>query len=246
MLIQSLPASSGATWLRDGWRLFRQQPLGLSAMVVAYLMILFVPALIPLIGLAISGTLAPFATLGLLAACREVEARRAPTVQVFLRPFQDARTRTPMLQLGLINAALLLTIAALSTFFSTPAPATPPASLNDLPINDILVQLVLYMPVLVLMWFAPVLVGWHALTPGKAMFGSVVACGRNMTALLVFSLVVGAVMLAVSFLAVSVLSAFVTSREAMSVLLAPVALLLMTVVQVSFYPMYRAVFSETP
>lgn len=242
MLINTVPASAGALWLRDGWRLFARQPLGLSAMVVVYLMMLLVPALIPVAGLALSGVLAPFATVALLAACREVDARRAPNIGLFAQPFQDARARGPMFQLGMINAALVLTVALLGNLLGGPEPEGPPASLTDIPVDLIALQLVLYTPVLMLMWFAPVLVGWHRLTPGKAMFGSVVACWRNKLALLVYGVVVTLVMTAASAVVVVVFGAIFTSREALSLVLAPLALVLMTLVQASFYPMYKSVF----
>ncbi|MGE5339361.1 MAG: BPSS1780 family membrane protein [Gemmatimonadota bacterium] len=242
MLIGKVPATAGALWLRDGWRLFARQPLGLSAMVVVYLMMLFVPALVPFIGIAISAVLAPFATFALLAACREVDAKRTPNVGLFVQPFQDARVRTPMFQLGIINAGLVVTVALLGNLFGGSEPAAPPASLQDIPLDAVALQLLLYTPVLMLMWFAPVLVGWHRLTPGKAMFGSVVACWRNKGALLVFGVVVTAMMMATSAVIVGLLAPLMASRQALSLVLAPLALVLMTLVQASFYPMYRSVF----
>lgn len=244
MLIRSVPASTGALWVRDGWRLLARQPLGLPAMVVVYMMMLLVPALLPLpfIGLAISGVLAPFATLALLAACREVDHKRAPTMAVFAQPFRDEKVRVPLFRLGLLNAALLIVVATLATVLGPPEPATPPISLQDIQLDALVLQLVLYTPVLMLMWFAPPLVGWHAMGPGKAMFGSVVACWRNKWALLVYALTASALMLAVSLVSVSIFSALVSSGQTLSVLLAPIALLLMTILQASFYVMYRSIF----
>jgi hypothetical protein len=246
MLIRTVPASSGALWVREGWRLFAKQPLALSAMVVAYMMILLVPALLPLplVGIAISGVLAPFATVGLLAACREVDRRNMPTMALFAQPFRDPAARVQLLRLGLINAALLLLIASIATLLGPPVPAEPPKTLQEIPLDAIVLQLVLYVPVLMLMWFAPLLVGWHAMTPGKAMFGSVVACWLNKGALLLYALTASALMMAVSLVSVGLFSALVASREALSVLLAPVALLLMTIVQASFYAMYKSVFGS--
>ena len=40
MLIHSLPAAAGLIWVREGWRLVRRQPLGLSSMVVVYVTML--------------------------------------------------------------------------------------------------------------------------------------------------------------------------------------------------------------
>jgi hypothetical protein len=48
--------------------------------------------------------------------------------------------------------------------------------------------------------------------------------------------------MAVSLAAVGILSTLISSRQVLSMLLAPIALLMMTIVQASFYPMYRSLF----
>jgi hypothetical protein len=47
-------------------------------------------------------------------------------------------------------------------------------------------------------------------------------------------------------IAVMLLGTLTSSRELMSIVIAPLALVLMTVVQASLYPMYRSVFVDTP
>jgi hypothetical protein len=246
MQIRTVPPASGAAWLRDGWRLFKRQPLGLPAMVVVYLMMLFLPALLPFVGIAISGVLAPFATVGLMTACREVASGRTPNPSVFGQPFQERNPhRIKLFRLGLINASLVLLLAMLFALVGDDGRAPPAdgqATLADLPWDMLLLQLLAYTPVLVLMWFAPLLAGWHGLGPAKAMFGSVVACGRNLRALLVYGLVAGAASLVASTVVVGVLAMLVSSRELLSLLLAPFGLVLMTIMQASFYPMYRSIF----
>ena len=246
MQINTAPASAGLAWLREGMRLFVRQPIGMPAMVVVYLMMLLAPALLPIIGIAISGVLAPFASVGLLTACRDVAAGRMPTPMAFAQPFRPSPARLQMLRLGIINAILLLIVATLAALLTPELPGgEAPQSLQDVPLNALLVQLLLYMPVMALMWFAPVLAGWHGIAPAKAMFGSVVACWRNMGAMLVFGLAAGALTLGVSVAAVMLLTSLISSRELVSILMAPLALVLMTVVQASLYPMYRSVFVDT-
>lgn len=247
MQIRTVPATSGAAWLRDGWQLFRQQPLGLPAMVVVYLMMLLLPALLPFIGIAISGVLAPFATVGLMTACRDVASGRAPNPSVFAQPFQEGNpNRIKLFRLGLINASLVLLLATLFALVDDgrAPPVDGQATLADVPWDMLLLQLLAYTPVLVLMWFAPLLAGWHGLGPAKAMFGSAVACGRNVGALFVFGLVAGAASLVASTVVVGALAMLVSSRELLSLILAPFALVMMTIVQASFYPMYRSIFSD--
>jgi hypothetical protein len=241
--IRSLPASFGAAWLRDGWRLLRRQPLGLPAMVVMYLFMLLVPATIPFVGLAISGVLSPFATLGLMTACREVEGGRAPNPGVYAQPFQESTQRGRLFRLGLINAGLLLVVATGAGLLAG-GTREESSSLENVPVRELALQLLLYAPVMVAMWFAPFLAGWHGLEAGKAMFGSVVACWRNLTPLIVYGLLAFAIMVGVSFLAVSVLAPLLHSSQVLSLVLAPVGLALMTLIQASFYPMYRSIFVE--
>lgn len=246
MQINMLPASTGLTWLREGMRLFGRQPVGLPAMVVVYLMMLLAPALLPIVGIAISGVLAPFASVGLLTACRDVAEGRMPTPMAFAQPFKPTPARQQMLRLGIINAILLLVVASLAAVLAPEPPeGGPPQSLQDLPLEALLVQLLLYLPVMALMWFAPVLAGWHAIAPVKAMFGSVVACWRNLGAMLIFGVAAGAFTLAISVVAVMLLTSLTSSRELLSMLLAPLALVLMSIVQASLYPMYRSVFASS-
>jgi hypothetical protein len=247
MQINILPASSGLTWLREGMRLFARQPIGLPAMVVLYLMMLIVPALLPIIGIAISGVLAPFASIGLLGACRDVAEGRMPTPLAFAQPFRPTPARPKLLQLGIINAILLLVVATLAMLLTPEPPGgEAPQSLHDVPLQSLLVQLLLYLPVMMLMWFAPVLTGWHGIAPAKSMFGSVVACWRNMGAMTVFGLAAAALTLGISVAAVMLLTSLITSREVMSIVMAPLALVLMSIVQAALYPMYRSVFVDSP
>lgn len=244
MQILSLPASYGAAWLRDGWRLLKRQPLGLPAMVVLYLFMLLVPATLPYVGVALSGVLGPFATVGLMGACRDVSAGRAPMPTVFAAPFQDAARRQLLFRLGVINAAMLMVVVSVARLLAGAAPAAQPQSLDELPLAELMLQLLLFAPVMILMWFAPLLAGWHGHGPAKAMFASAVACWRNKAALTVYGLLAFAILVGVSLLTVSLASLLFSSRQLLSIVLAPVGLALLTLIQASFYPMYRSIFSD--
>jgi len=177
-----------------------------------------------------------------MTACRDVDAGRAPNPGVYAQPFQEPGPRARLFRLGLINAGLLMLVVTIAGFFGGEA-TEQPASLEKLPVRELTLQLLLYLPVMVAMWFAPFLAGWHGLEAGKAMFGSFVACWRNMGPLTVFGVLTMAVLVGVSFIAVAVLGALLASPQLLSLLLAPVGLALMTLVQASFYPMYRSIFA---
>jgi len=246
MQINSVSAGSGVRWLVDGMRLLRRQPLGLPAMVVVYLMMLLLPAAIPLVGLAIAGVLGPFATVGLMQCCREAAQGRAPSPALYVQPFRDERNRLQLFRLGLINAGLLVLVTVVASLIAPQETSAAPQSIEDLPLQSLVVQMLLYSPVMTLMWFAPLLTGWHGASPGKAMFGSAVACLRNLGAMLVYGVAALALMTAVMFVLIGGLAAVIASREALSFVVAPVVLVLMTIVQASFYPMYLSIFSTEP
>ena len=242
MLIHSLPAAAGLIWVREGWRLVRRQPLGLSSMVVVYVTMLLLPLLLPAIGIIVSGILAPFATLGLMNVCQAVHQGRPPLINSFAAPFKPAAARIQLFRLGLLNAALLSVIATVVMLAG--GDRAEQQALDEVPWDLIVLQLLLYAPVLAMMWFAPPLAGWNGLTAGKAVFGSVVGCMRNLTPMLVYGLAISALTFGSASLVGGALTVLGLSRQGLVVLLTPLVLLLMTVVQATFYPMYRAIYTQ--
>jgi len=73
---------------------------------------------------------------------------------------------------------------------------------------------------------------------GKFLIGSA-GIQRSM---LIFGVAATVLTLGVSVVAAMLLTSLTSSRELLSILMAPLALVLMTIVQGSLYPMYRAVF----
>lgn len=250
MQIRSLPASAGAIWLRDGWRLLKRQPIGLSAMVVVYVFALLLPVLVPLpyVGLVLLGVISPFATLGLMAAFREVTAGRLPTPALFAQTLQDAATRAALFRLGIVHAGLMVVVVVISGLIVGPLPAasgSDTADMEALQPERMAAVMLLYAPVMVAMWFSPMLAGWHGASVGKAMFGSAVAFWRNKGAMTVYAILALGIMFVVSA-ATTALIGTVFSGQAAPVVAAPIALALTTYIQASFYPMYRSVFTDTP
>lgn len=245
MQINSVPAGTGLRWIVASLRLLRRQPLGLPAMVVVYTMLLLAPVMIPGVGLLLSGILGPFATVGLMQCFRDADEGRAPVPAAFVQPFTDARRRNNLFRLGAINAGLLMLVAVAATLVAPapPAEGSAPQSIADLQLQPMLLQLLFYAPVAVLMWFAPLLAGWHDMTPGKAMFGSVVACARNAAPLLLYGMAIVGLVTAASVLVISLLSVLIASREVLGFFAAPLVIVLTTIVQGSFYPMYRSIFT---
>lgn len=251
MQVHQVPALGGALWLREGWRLFRRQPIGLPAMVVFYLLLLFVPLLLPppYLGIALSTVVSPFATVGLMTACREIVLGRAPTVIVFAVAFREPSARARLLRLGMINVVLVLLLATLFSMLeldgvSVDTPAETAPGLQDINWASMLLQLVAFAPVLALMWFSPLLVAWHGMTPAKAMFGSAIACLRNVGSLFVYGNIVVLFVFVVSFVVLGAIGLVTSSQSVQSMFIAPVGLVVVSIVQASFYAMYVSIFSQ--
>lgn len=227
-------------------KLLRRQPLGLPAMTVIYLL-LHLPALLPVAGMAVATVLAPFATLGLMAACREVASGRAPSPNVYLGLFQNAAQRRALIQLGVANAILTVVALVLMLLMGLSEPLAEPAT-NDGPLqlnwSSVAAALAFYVPIVVLMWFSPMLVGWHGTPVLKALFGSALACWRNKIPMLVYGVALICVIVAVGAVVQGVLAVLGASAQLVSMVTAPLALVLLAMMQGGFYAMYVDVFED--
>ncbi len=105
-----------------------------------------------------------------------------------------------------------------------------------------------YLPIALLMWYAPMLVAWHGLPPGKAIFFSIVAVWRNRSAFIVY----GAAWLAI-WMVLSIGVGIVLGVMGMlglgsfaALLAVPLVMLLLTCMYCSVYPTYSTVFVVEP
>ena len=253
MRINACAATDGVRWVTQGLRLLVRQPLGLPAMTVIYFF-MHMLVIFGAVGVIITAVVSPFAVLGLMGACREIAAGRMPTPAVYITPFKEPGQRKRLLQLGAANAALIVVVSLLILLAGvgeliqvdgSKAPTMADIDWDNVRWGNVIGVLLLTAPILLLMWFAPMLAGWHGAGPGKAMFGSLVACWRNMSAMLVFGLAVSAVILAAATVLGVLLGLLGSSKELISILFAPASLVLLAVVQAGTYAMYTAVIGES-
>jgi hypothetical protein len=249
MQVRTVSAAAGWTWLREGLALLRRQAFAFTALVVLYSMVLMVVANIPLIGLPLAAILVPFGTLGITAAGRDAERNVMPLPSLLIDGFKGPQ-RNALLSLGVIHAGLILVLVLVTTLFARDelanwkivegqVDATTVAA--NMPWDAITVATLVYVPILMLTWFAPQLVAWHRQPVAKALFFSLFACWRNRWPFLVLGLAFAALVMAVSWLFSMLMSLLGVSPQLGSMLLAPIALLLTSVAYSTQYPIYRAV-----
>jgi len=100
----------------------------------------------------------------------------------------------------------------------------------------------LYLPVMMLFWFAPPLAAWQASGAAKALFFSFFACLMNWRAFLAYGAVTAVVTLVIPFAALTVLTLAAALRFPAASLVFPLLLIVLPTLFASFYASYRDVF----
>lgn len=249
MHVRTLSAAAGWAWLREGLQILRRQAFAFTALIILYSMVLMLVANIPLVGLPLAAILVPFGTLGITAAGRDAERNVMPLPSLLIDGFKGPQ-RNALLKLGVVHAGLILVLVVITTLFARDELANwqivegqvdSATVAANMPWDAISVAALVYLPILMLTWFAPQLVAWHRQPVAKALFFSLFACWRNRWPFLVLGLAFTALVVAVSWLFSTLMSVLGVSPQLGSMLLAPIALLLTSVAYSTQYPIYRAV-----
>ena len=193
MKLHIAPAQHGAVWARLGIRTFWRQPLAFTGLFFIFMTVLSVCSLIPVLGHFLALALIPAATLGLMAATREVELGKFPMPTVLAVAFRagNAKKRDMMIlgvlyAFGLIGVMMLTALVdggAFARIYLTGAALDTETLTRPEFQNAVWFSLLFYMPLSALFWFAPALVHWHGVPAIKSLFFSVVACMRNWRAI---------------------------------------------------------------
>ena len=102
----------------------------------------------------------------------------------------------------------------------------------------------IYLPASMMFWHAPALVQWHAISPLKSVFFSLVACWRNIWALTVYTIVWFGVFMAVAML-VALAGMLMGSDEAVNIPLFPALLVTAAAFFASMLFSFEACFDAT-
>lgn len=238
----------GASWLAEGWAMFRISPLGWLALVFAYWLVMTLASVLPLVGVVLASVLVPPFTVGFMAAARSA-SRRGPVELALL--FDGFRSGLAgQLVLGAIYFACLAAILGASSLADGGALARWMLT-GERPADEVLqspaffgalaLAAALYVPVMMMYWFAPPLAAWRSVAPAKALFFSFFACVMNWRAFLAYGAVTALVALGVPLAVLSVL-VLAGLRVAALSLVFPIILVLLPTLFASFYAGYRDIF----
>lgn len=204
---RTVEADRGLAWWSEAWRLFTPA-VGVWLLIAILLFILnLVLALIPMVGNVAGQLLFPIFAGGLMLGCRAVDRGEPLTVGHLFAGFG---TRTgPLFIVGLIYTAIAVAIAVvvfgLLLLFFGAAIVSQLWHLQDLQdplamastlggmllaiLVGMLVFLLLYLPLLMAVWFAPALVVLRGVEPLEAMRLSFNGCLRNIVPFLIYGLI---------------------------------------------------------
>ncbi|MDP4909388.1 MAG: BPSS1780 family membrane protein [Burkholderiaceae bacterium] len=247
-----LPALAGWTWVRDGWSLFRTQPLAFFSWAMFVSLMLMIATITPPIGPLFFIVLMPTATLLSLSAGRHATEGRKILLGTWIEPLKKPLVFRRLLGMGSLYVlfCLLLGLAVFMPFSSEVTEALKDIEkTNDLiPLMEAVrtpmaIFAMLYVVMAAIFWFAPALVGWHGIRITQALFFSWIACWRNKWAFLVYGLCWLAVFLGIDTLISMLVLIGLAPTTAASIQI-PINVVATSVLYCSFYTSYVAVFDS--
>ncbi len=201
---RSVPAGNGASWWGEAWRLFTPAVAMWLLILVIMIVLSIVLSLIPVIGHLVSNLLYPVLTGGLMLGCRAIDRGQPLTINHLFAGFSERAG--PLFMLGVIYLglaiAIVATVAGILLVIFGAAVFTQMFSINNAISTSVLLSgafmmvmvgtllfLVLFLPLIMAIWFAPALVMLGGREPWPAMKESFAGCVQNVAPFLVYGLI---------------------------------------------------------
>ena len=235
MKLNVVPAKTGSLWVRQGIRIFWKQPLALSGLFFMFMASMSIMSIVPVVGGFLALVLLPAASLGFMAATREVELAKFPMPYILAAGFRTGpEGKRNMLVLGVLYACGFIGVMGLSALVDGGDFAKLYLVGGSLEVDTLMkpefqnamwLSLLLYMPLSMVFWHAPALTHWHAVPVVKSLFFSTVACLSNWRAFLVFGAVWSAIFLGTT-LGITLIAGLIGDNDFAAMALLPAMLML--------------------
>jgi len=196
--VRVVGAGKGWQWLVDGYALFRRSPANWFALTLIFGLIWLSSLFIPLVGPLLFNLFSPLLFAGLMIGCRALEEGKPLEVPTLFAAFKTHAA--PLVTVGgvylvgtIIVLGIVLIIAGgslLPTLMKSGADIeTVRAAVRSLAVA-LSIGAAIYLPLIMVIWFAPLLVVFDGLAPGPAMKLSFEACLKNTVPFLVYGLAI--------------------------------------------------------
>ena len=241
---RAVSAGHGWAWIVEGYALFRRSPAAWLALVLLLFVSMKVLLRVPLLGIVVV-LLMPHLMVGLMEGCRALERGSRLELGHLIAGFR--RNAAQLVTIGGVslvgNFAVMMivsaiggeAISALAKTMTQGVPVTPELAqemqaATRTVARALLVGTAVSLPLLMALWYAPLLVYFNDLAPLAALKSSFLACLKNMGAMLLYGLVIMAGMFVTMPLSIAI-----GQYDFALVLLAPI-------VVPSIYASYKDIF----
>lgn len=195
---RSVAIGHGLQWVGAGWQIFRRSPVVWVTLTAALILIWLVLLNIPKLGALLFNLLFPVFFAGLMLGCRALEQGKRLDIGYLFAGFRE--NASALVTVGGIYLVGMLIVLAVIFGSSDGLPKLPdkPTS-EDLAAmqtalkkmtGPILSGMALYVPLMMLTWFAPLLIVFQKMTAIAALKSSFNACLQNIGAFTLYAVVV--------------------------------------------------------
>jgi len=199
MEARAVEAGRGWQWIVDGFAIFRKSPLMWIAMIVVVALLWMVSFLIPVLGPLLFNLLSPVIFAGLMIGCKAVEGGEELELGHLFTGFKTHAT--PLVTIG--GVYLVGTIVIFGIVFATAGGSMLPALMSKTHSDletvaaalrsmalALTIGLAFYVPLIMLIWFAPLLVVFDGLSAVDGMKFSFKACMVNLLPFLIYGIAI--------------------------------------------------------
>src|SRR6266550_2715382 len=201
---RAVDAGRGAAWWSEGWRLFTPAVGPWILIVVVGLVLNLILAFIPILGSIASHLLFPILVGGLMLGCRAIDRGEPLTIAHLFAGFGPRAGSLLIVALIYLAAAIAITVfviallfvffgaAVLSQLWGTQDSVSTAAAMGGLALIvfvGLLIFLLLFLPLVMAVWFAPALIVLKGVEPWEAIKLSFVGCIRNIVPFLIYGLI---------------------------------------------------------
>ena len=201
--IKVAETEQGARWLTEGFEYFRRDPGIWVVMAVIFLLFFIVLSLVKGLGGLVMTLLTPVLVGGVILGCRDLDQGKRLTVSHLFAGF--SKNTGQLILLGLFHYIGMVIIMIISLLIVTPFMGGMPFFMQFIHTMEggnmdvaasmylgmllvVLVGMLFYVPVIMALWFAPVLVVLDDESAVNALINSFKGCLQNIVPFLIYGL----------------------------------------------------------
>jgi uncharacterized membrane protein len=193
---RTLSADRGLSWISEGFSLFKRNPIIWIVLTIILFFIGFALSLIPVIGQLLFALASPVFLAGLMEGCRVLSRGGELEISHLFAGFQ--KNPAPLITLGgiylvgqvlIVGAMLLVGGPAIYSLFMGGDETVAYDEILSAMLLPLLIGMALSIPLMMALWFAPVLVYLHNESPLNSISASFYACLANIIPFVLYGVI---------------------------------------------------------